>query len=125
MAKAWHQHAKRAPKEARTLDGATFDSKSEMRRYAELQLEEKAGLIRNLKRQVRYELHVNGEPIRIRSKGFPNGRACHYTADFVYFRDNEIVVEEHKGHDDPAARLRRAVVEAIYKFRITITGPAA
>ena len=44
-------HAKRT-----RLDGLTFDSQKEARRYAELKLLERAGQIHSLRRQVKYEL---------------------------------------------------------------------
>lgn len=39
-----------------TVDGETFDSKKEYRRYRELLLLERAGLITNLQRQVKFLL---------------------------------------------------------------------
>lgn len=60
------------------VDGITFDSKKEAKRYAELKLLERAGAIRDLRRQVRYELisafDVPGKHYRPTS----------YVADFVY-----------------------------------------
>jgi hypothetical protein len=71
---------------------------------------------------------IDGRPVLIRSERYPNGRAAIYKADFVYERREragdpwETVVEERKtGWDDPASRLRRAVVETIYQFRIVVT----
>jgi hypothetical protein len=120
--KSWHQQAKRAPAIERTVDGIVFDSKGEARRWAELKLLQAAGLIWGLSRQVVYPLFINDEPVKIRSKGYPNGRTVSYRADFVYFEnDNQQVVEDYKGFDDPCSRLRRAVVEAIYGFEIRIT----
>lgn len=123
--RAWHQNIRRAPAAERTVDGIVFDSKSEARRWSELRLLERAGEIHDLHRQVNYALTIGTRPIKIRSAGFPRGRPCVYTADFTYINGNELVIEEHKGHDDPAARLRRAVVEAIYDIEIIVTGPAA
>ena len=54
--------------------GEIFDSKQEIARYIELNLLEKAGKIKNIRRQVKFELLPAG-----------NGeRAVTYTADFVY-----------------------------------------
>lgn len=62
-----------------TVDGITFDSKKEYRRYRELCLMERAGEIDNLERQVKFELiptqKKNGKVVE---------RACSYVADFVY-----------------------------------------
>lgn len=125
MPRAWHQQIKRAPAAERTVDGIVFDSKSEAKRWAELMLMERGKEIFGLRRQVKIPLIVAGNPVKIRSAGFPNGRACVYTADFSYYSPNGLVYEEHKGHDDPTARLRRAVVEAMYGIEIVVTGPAA
>lgn len=76
-----------------TVNGATFDSHREARRYRELSLLQRAGEISDLHTQVRYTL--------IPAQKKPSGgteRAVTYTADFVY-RDkagNEIV-EDVKG----------------------------
>ena len=51
-----------------------YSSKAEARRAAELKLLQKAGTIRNLREQVRYEL--------IPKQG--DEHACHYVADFEY-----------------------------------------
>lgn len=53
-------------------NGKVFDSGLEARRYTELELMQKAGQIRNLQRQVPYDIIINGEHI------------CTYIADFVY-----------------------------------------
>jgi hypothetical protein len=59
-----------------------YSSKKEAKRATELKLLLKAGKIRNLREQVRYELipKQDGE------------RACSYVADFVY---DEAVIEKH------------------------------
>lgn len=43
------------------IDGVRFPSKKEARRWGELKLLERAGEIRNLRRQVRHKIVVNGE----------------------------------------------------------------
>ena len=62
-----------------TLDGMTFDSRKEAKRYRELELLERAGEIADLKTQVKYELipaqYVKGKCVE---------RAVNYVADFVY-----------------------------------------
>jgi hypothetical protein len=68
------------------VDGITFDSRLEARRYVQLKALERAGEIHNLTLQPRYEFVVNG--VRV-------GR---YTPDFQYM-DNEgdIHTEDAKG----------------------------
>ncbi len=57
-----------------TTDGKAFDSRKEAHRYGELKLMERAGLIKDLHTQVKFELIP-------KQKG---ERACAYVADFVY-----------------------------------------
>lgn len=64
-----------------------FDSIAENRRWKELNLLLRAGLISDLRRQVRYEL--------IPKQG--KERAVFYIADFVYTEKGETVVEDVKG----------------------------
>lgn len=74
------------------VDGIVFDSKKEAARYKELKLLEAAGDIKNLNRQVRYDLLSKCEIDGIKI------RATHYIADFVYEEDGRIVVEDVKGY---------------------------
>lgn len=126
MKRSWHQAVKRSPASERTSqEGIVFDSKAELRRWEELKLLERAGTIKNLKRQHRLPLTINGRDVKIRSRGFPNGRPCVYTADFSYIDSTgREVFEEHKGVWTAEARLRIAVVEAMYGITITVTGAA-
>ena len=75
-----------------TVDGITFDSRREFLRYRELCLLEKAGKIKNLQRQVKFELipsqKVDGKVVE---------RQCSYIADFVYEQDGKTIVEDTKG----------------------------
>jgi len=84
------------------IDGITFASAKEARRYAELKIEERAGLIRNLELQPVYEIAINGV------------RVCKYVGDFRYFRDQDRVLEDVKGQKTPMYRLKRKLVEAAY-----------
>ncbi len=111
-----------------TIDGITFDSKKEARRWQELKLLEAAGQIRDLNRQVKFDLKayrasINhpAQPIKIRSAGFPNGRLATWTADFTYVEDGKWTVEDVKGMDTPVSRLKRAIVEAMLGIEVRIT----
>ena len=76
-----------------TIDNITFDSKKEARRYEELKLMEKTGLITNLVLQPRYEL------LKAFKRRGKTHRKIEYIADFKYF-DNERqveVIEDVKG----------------------------
>ena len=80
-----------------TVDGITFDSRKEARRFAELRLLERAGKIKDLKLQVPFELlpaqyEATGEVYtRGKNKGLPKQGKCIekavvYRADFVYLQ---------------------------------------
>ncbi len=112
-----------------TVDGITFDSKKEARRWQELKLLERAGEISELRRQVKYNLYAGhkrfivdcAEPILIRSTRYPNGRGVTYVADFVYTENGQQVIEDTKGMDTPVSRLKRAIVEAMTGTKVRIT----
>lgn len=98
--------------------GITFDSAKESRRHGELLLLVRAGEITNLVLQPKFWLEINGKPILLKSKGFPNGRRASFKPDFRYTRvsDGAIVCEDTKS---PPSRteayvLRRGVFEAMY-----------
>lgn len=78
------------------FDGMTFDSKKEFLRYRELKLLEKNRMITGLERQVSFELIP---------KQVENGRvverAVKYIADFTYYENGKLVVEDVKS---PATR---------------------
>jgi hypothetical protein len=95
------------------IDGITFDSKKEARRYTELKLLERAGEIRGLKLKPVFPIVVNGRPVMMR-----NGHVAKYTADFQYFEGIKSVVEEVKGYVVRDYPLRRALVEHIYHVKI-------
>lgn len=87
--------------------GIQFDSIKEANRYQELLYMERAGLIRNIELQPRYDLIVNGKKC-----GF-------YKADFRYEKKTgETVVEDVKGVRTPLYVLKRKLVKAIYDIDI-------
>ena len=94
-----------------TIDGMTFDSRKEARRYCELKILGRAGEIEHLQRQVPFELiPAKYEPDAIGSRGgVKRGkcieRAVTYIADFVYRdkRTGELVVEDVKGYKEGLA----------------------
>lgn len=75
-----------------TLDGIKFDSRKEAKRYNELKLMERCGLIKNLELQKPFELQPT---FRKHNKTY---RAIKYIADFVYYdvEKEQIVVEDVK-----------------------------
>lgn len=94
------------------LDGMTFDSQKEARRYAELRLLERAGQIKDLRHQVKHELipaqKVNG---RIAE------RACGYIADFVYEENGQTVVEDVKGFRTKEYLIKRKLMLRVHGIK--------
>lgn len=120
MVRLARQHKFRA-RRARA-DGIEFDSMKERDRYLELKLLQRAGHISSLELQPVYRLGTADNPIKIRSRGYPNGRRIQYRADFRYYdhRIDQVVVEDVKGFDTPASRIKRAVVEWQYGIDIVV-----
>lgn len=119
-----------------TVDGINFDSKKEARRYGELRLLERAGLIQELRCHPSYPIIINGQPVK-----YPSGRVLEYRADFSYtdlrLSAAVTVVEDvkglrktprppgakaprHEGTDTDASRIKRALVAAIYGIHVRV-----
>lgn len=97
------------------VDGQTFDSKKEANRYQELLLLEKAGVIKNLSRQVKFVLI----PSQRDESGKVIERECSYKADFVYYEeDGETVVEDVKGFRTKDYIIKRKLMLYQYGIRI-------
>lgn len=89
--------------------GHTHDSKKEAMRCNELMLLEKSGKIKNLRQQVRFELIP---PVKY--DDMPNERACVYIADFAYFKDGVMFVEDTKGFKTPEYIIKRKLFKQKY-----------
>lgn len=96
-----------------TVDGMTFDSRKEYLRFCELSLLEKAGMVTDLKRQVRFELipsqKMDGKVVE---------RPVHYVADFVYQENGQTVVEDTKGFKTKDYILKRKMMLHTHGIRI-------
>ena len=96
------------------IDGITFDSKLESKRYQELKTMENQGIIKNLVLQPSYEL------IPKFKKGNKTYRKTRYIADFSYF-DNKLgktIVEDVKGVKTDVYKLKKKLFE--YKYGLEI-----
>lgn len=108
--------------------GFVYDSRAEARRGAELALLERAGEIRNLRRQVPYELvPVQREPDTIGARGAVHAgkvieKAVGYVADFVYEERTadgwREVVEDVKGFKTHEYIIKRKLMLWRYGIRI-------
>lgn len=110
-----------------TIDGETFDSRREARRWTDLRLLERAGEIRDLRRQVKYILipTQREEPIITKTGKEKPGRViekeCSYLADFVYqdARTGETIVEDAKGFRTEVYRIKKKLMLYVHGIRVT------
>jgi hypothetical protein len=89
--------------------GAVHDSTKEFKHWQELQLRERAGEIRSLRRQVPFALVVGGVLV------------CTYVADFVYEIDAATIVEDCKSPPTrklAAYSIKRKLMQAIHGIQI-------
>jgi len=92
------------------IDGISFASRKEARRYTELKLQEKAGVISDLILQPRFPLRVLDQLV------------CTYVADFQY-RDQtgRLVTEDTKGFRTPEYKLKVKLLKALHGVEIRET----
>lgn len=96
-------------KKARCSAGHLHDSKKEAARCNELIMLEKSGEIKSLRQQVRFELIPPAK-----YTGMPNERGCIYIADFVYFKNDIMFVEDTKGFKTPEYIIKRKLFKQKY-----------
>lgn len=91
-------------------DGYTFDSGAEYRRYILLKLQERAGLISQLKVHPSFTFTYDGQPVT-----YESGRKVTIELDFSYAKEGAgMVFEDVKGLDTPVSKVKRAFFEARY-----------
>ncbi len=89
-----------------------FDSAKERKRYQDLLLLEKIGAIKDLQRQVKFNLIPKQEG------DYRNERAVDYVADFQYVESENIVVEDVKGFRTPDYVIKRKLMLYIHGVSI-------
>ena len=87
------------------VNGIKFDSKWEAERYLYIKSLERAGRVKDLELQVRFNLIVNDQKI------------CAYIADFRYKRKDKDgewheIVEDAKGVETPEFKLKKKLMKA-------------
>ena len=111
------------------VDGIKFDSKKEATRYKELKTLERAGIIQDLQRQVKYvlipaqyepsgEIYTKGKEKGKSKKGKLIERECAYYADFVYTENGKTVVEDTKGVKTPEYIIKRKLMLYVHNIKI-------
>ena len=108
------------------VDGITFDSRKEARRYAQLKLMERAGAISDLQLQVKFILiPAQREPDKTGKrggviKGKTIERECSYIADFVYIDTStgKTVIEDAKGMKTEVYKIKKKLMLYVYGVQI-------
>lgn len=77
------------------VDGISFMSQGEARRYSELKLLEKAKQIQGLQLQVKIPLYAK----------------INYIADFVYYENGKKVIEDFKGFRTSVYKIKKKLIE--------------
>jgi hypothetical protein len=86
------------------IDGITFDSKKEARRYCELELLKKAGEVSWFLRQVPFDC----------------GGGIKYRLDFlIVWTSGEVTFEDVKGFKTATYKMKKKLVESRYPIEIT------
>lgn len=115
-----------------TIDGETFDSRKEFHRYKELLILERVGKIKNLQRQVKFELvppqydpverYSEKTGLRMRDGKKLAERGVYYIADFVYsLPDGSTVVEDVKGMKTTEYVIKRKLMRHVHGIKILET----
>lgn len=100
----------------RKTDG--YDSKKEARRASELKLMLRAGVISDLREQVKFEV-IPPQNETVNGKRKCIERSCSYVADFVYVDKNgNTVVEDTKGFRTEAYKIKRKLMLYVYGIKI-------
>ena len=99
------------PVERRTMDGVVFASEAEMKRFADLQMLERAGEISDLRRQQSYDIEIKGHHF------------CTFTPDHEYLnKKGTPIIEEFKtgmSVKDKDYQLRKRAFELYYGLTVT------
>lgn len=129
--RGWRRNGTKYNASKVVYDGITFDSKKECKRYMELKLLERGGVIKDLRLQVEFELipnqyttekryGKNGQ--RLKDKQVLLERKCSYIADFVYILNEtgETIVEDAKSPitRTPEYRIKKKLM--LYRYGIRI-----
>lgn len=94
-----------------TINGITFDSKLESKRYLELLMMEKSGRIEKLELQPSFLLQPSFK------KNGKTYRKIEYVADFKYYdpKKGKWVIEDTKGFETDSFKIKKKMFEYKYK----------
>lgn len=95
------------------IDGHTFDSAREARRYADLKQMQDLGFIEALELQPKFPIIIDDKQLY-----HDNGRKVIVTLDFRYKQDGKVIVEDAKGAKPRDWSLKKTLVQAIYGIKV-------
>ena len=132
----FYRRSKYNANKVKDADGEVFDSLLERRRWAYLQIAEKAGEIQNLERQKKYILipaqYAASDEVYQKGphKGEPKPgklleKECSYYADFVYLKDDRVIVEDAKGVETKEFRIKKKLMLKEYGIAVKVVKVAA
>lgn len=110
-----------------TINGIEFDSRKEARRYQDLLLLQRAGVIKKLERQVKFVLiptqyettvRYGKKGQRLKDKQKLLEKECSYVADFVYEENGKKIVEDTKGVKTKDYIIKRKLMLYVHGIRI-------
>lgn len=84
------------------IDGITFASQAEGRRYHQLKLLQRGGVISGLEMQPSFEIVIGGLKV------------CRYVGDFAYSEGGSRVIEDVKGVRTPVFALKKKLMKAVH-----------
>lgn len=94
------------------VDGFEFDSAKEAKRYVKLRNMQEVGRIRGLCMQVPFEILPSFECDGVKYRGM------RYIADFVYYRDGKVVVEDCKGFKTAEYKMKKKLMAYLNHINI-------
>lgn len=99
------------------VDGITFDSAAEAKRWRDLCVLQQSGYITDLQRQVPIEL-VKGVKLYGEKRARP---AIRLVVDFVFrIKHGELVYEDTKGMETPLSRAKRHMAKALLGIDVRV-----
>lgn len=112
--KALHAASSRKRNKYSAKKSGGYDSKKEHQRANQLKMMQRAGLISDLREQVKYVLI----PAQRNADGRLLERECSYYADFVYCKDGSTIVEDTKGVRTPEYIIKRKLMLFVHGVSI-------
>jgi phosphate-selective porin len=97
-------------------NGFQFDSKAEMNYYIRAYFLQKAGLIKSIELQPRFDYTINYE-----ANGKKYTKKAFYKADFrIEYYDGNVEIVDVKGFETNIFKAKKKIIESLYGIKIKI-----